>query len=84
MSPEISIPSEGEKAMTEEFAKLHEQNMAALGQIGTMYMGNLQTVSKAQDYSYQQDKSLVSLSEAVGVREVGSRVNPAGPTPATP
>jgi len=67
-----------------QFDSLHEQNMAALGAIGTMYLGDLKTVSKAQDYSFQQDKGLVSLAEAVGVREVGSRVNPAGPVPSTP
>jgi len=70
--------------MTEEFKALHEQNMAALGQIATMYMGDLKTISKAQDYSFQQGKDLVSLAEAVGVREVTSRVNPSGPVPSTP
>jgi len=67
-----------------QFESLHEQNMATLGVIATMYTGDLKTVSKAQDYSFQQDKSMVSLSEALGAREVGSRVNPAGPVPATP
>ena len=81
---EIPVPGEGEEKMSEEFAALLQQNMSALGQIGLMYLGDIKTVSKAQDYSYQQDKSLVSLSEAVGVREVGSRVTPAGPSPATP
>ena len=70
--------------MTEEFKALHEQNMAGLGAIGVMVMGDLKTVSKAQDYGFQQDKNLVSLTEAVGVREVASRVSPGGPVPATP
>jgi len=68
----------------ELFMALHEQNMASLGELGTWYLADVKTVSKAQDYSFQQDKSLVSLSEAVGVREVASRVTPAGPSPATP
>lgn len=68
--------------MTEEFKSLHEQNMATLGTIGTMYMGDIKTISKAQDYSFLQGKDLVSLAEAVGVREVTSQVNPAGPRPA--
>ena len=67
---------------TGQFAALHDQNMAAMGQTLTEFMADAKTVSKAADYSYLQDKDLVSLSEAVGTREVGSRVNPAGPTPA--
>jgi len=67
-----------------QFDALHEQNMAALGSIGTMYVGDLKTISKAQDYSYLQGKEMVSLTEALGAREVGSRVNPSGPVPATP
>ena len=82
MSPDIPVP--GGDVMSTEFEKLHEQNMATLGQIGTMALADLKTVSKAQDYSYLQDKDMVSLAEALGAREVGSRVNPAGPTPATP
>lgn len=69
---------------TPQFESLHDQNMAAMGQAMTRFQNDAVTVSKAADYSYLQDKDLVSLAEAVGVREVGSRVNPAGPTPATP
>ncbi len=68
--------------MTEEFKALHEGNMATLGAIGAMYMGDLKTISKAQDYSFQQGKDLISLTEAVGVREVASQVSPGGPAPA--
>ena len=69
-------------AVATNFEALHTQNMAQLGQIGIMYQGDLKTVSKAQDYGYQQEKNLVSLAEAVGVREVASQTNPAGPRPA--
>jgi len=81
---DMPLTGEGDDEMSAEFTALHEQNMASLGAISTMYMGDLKTVSKAADYSYLQDKDLVSLAEAVGVREVGSRVNPAGPSPSTP
>ena len=67
-----------------QFARLHDQNMAGMGQAITRFQNDTVTVSKAADYSYLQDKDLVSLAEATGVREVGSRVNPAGPTPAVP
>ncbi len=82
MTPEpltIPVPGTGEDEMSAEFQALHEQNMAALGGIATMVMGDLKTVSKAQDYSYLQDKDMVSLAEALGAREVGSETNPGGP-----
>jgi hypothetical protein len=87
---DIPVPgeSEGEEMAAEDptsqFAALHDQNMAAMGQAITRFQSDVVTVSKAADYAYLQDKDLVSLSEAVGVREVASRVNPAGPVPATP
>lgn len=87
MTPIIPVPGEGEDVMAEptaQFGALHDQNMAALGQAISRFQNDAVTVSKAADYSYLQDKDLVSLAEAVGVREVASRVNPAGPVPATP
>jgi len=68
---------------TAQFGGLHDQNMAGMGQAMTRFQNDAVTVSKAADYSYLQDKDLVSLAEAVGVREVASRVTPAGPVPAT-
>lgn len=85
---DLQIPVEtgqGEIAMAEptaQFGALHDQNMAGMGQAMTRFQNDVVTVSKAADYGYLQDKDLVSLAEAVGVREVGSRVNPGGPTPA--
>ena len=81
---EISVSLEGDSDMAlEKFEAIMEQAMGEMGQIASMYMGDLKTISKAQDYSFQQDKGLISLSEAVGTREVSSRVNPSGPVPAT-
>ena len=88
--PDIPVPepvgeTEGDCVMPEstaQFGALHDQNMAAMGQAIARFQNDQTTVSKAADYSYLQDKGLVSLSEAVGVREVASRVNPAGPVPA--
>ena len=59
---------------------MHEQNMSQLAQVGVIAQQNFVTVSKAADYDYLQGKALVSLAEAVGVREVASEKNPAGPT----
>ena len=86
MSPTLPIPEgEGVESMAEptaQFGALHDQNMAAMGQAIARFQNDATTVSKAADYSYLQDKDLVSLAEAVGVREVASQTNPAGPKPA--
>lgn len=66
-----------------EFETLMSQNMAAMGQAIVLYQGDATKVSKAADYAYLQDKDMVSLTEALGAREVGSQVNPAGPRPAS-
>ena len=74
---------QGEEEMAEptaQFGSLHDQNMAGMGQALTRFQNDTVTVSKASDYAYLQDKDLVSLAEAVGVREVASRSNPAGPS----
>ena len=85
---DIPVPGEGDENKmaepTAQFGALHDQNMAAMGQAMAQYQGNAVTVSKATDYAYLQDKDLISMTEAVGVREVASRVSPGGPTPATP
>lgn len=89
-TPPLEIPvssGEGDETMAEptaQFSALHDENMAAMGQSMAQFQADRVTVSKAADYAYLQDKDLVSLSEAVGVREVASRVTPAGPVPATP
>ena len=85
----IPVPDKGVSTMaaaepTAQFAALHDQCMAGMGAAITRFQNDVATVSKAADYHYLQDKGMVSLEESLGAREVGSRVNPAGPTPATP
>lgn len=85
----IVIPVEGSGVndmpeATAQFSALHDQNMIAMGESQAQFQSDRVTVSKAADYDYLQAKNLVSLSQAVGVREVTSRVNPGGPVPATP
>ena len=57
---------------------LHEQNMATLGQSGVVAQNNFITVQKVVDYDLIEQKRMVSLDEAVGVREVSSREAMAG------
>jgi len=61
---------------------LHEQNMAQLGQSGVIAQNNFITVEKASDYDFLVTKNQVTLAMALGAREVGSQVTPAGPKPA--
>lgn len=56
---------------------LHNQ----LAQSGNIAQNNFITVQKAMDYDYLENKRMVTLDEAVGVREVQSAQNPGGPSP---
>ena len=90
MTPVIEIPI-GTGPQTEETVEMaegsatqglatqaHEQNMSQLAQCGIIAQQNFITVGKAADYSYLQGKDMVSLTEALGAREVGSEKNPGG------
>lgn len=58
----------------------HEQNMAQLQQVGVIAQQNFVQTTKFADLDYMQGKNLVSLTEALGAREVASKTVPAGPT----
>lgn len=62
--------------------QIMQQNLAQLGQSGIIAQNNFITTAKAQDYDYLEGKRMVTLEEAVGIREVGSQTTPAGPKPA--
>ena len=84
MAPVIPVAApqgQGEDVMgLEALEKLHEQNMASLGQIGVILQKDAVNVSKAFDYDYLENKRLVDLTEALGAREVASEKNPGGPS----
>ena len=52
------------------FDQMHEQSMAQLGQTGVVAQNNFVTVQKLADYDYFENKRMVTLDEAIGVREV--------------
>ena len=56
-----------------------EQAANTLLQIGNVAQAGFVTVNKVIDYDYLEGKNMVSLSEALGAREVGSKTVPAGP-----
>ena len=76
--PVSSDSDEGESTMAGQADNLHEQNMATLGQSGVVAQNNFITVQKVVDYDHIEQKRMVSLDEAVGVREVSSREAMAG------
>lgn len=69
----------GNEMAGELAGNLHEQNMSSLGQIGVAAQANFTTVQKVIDYDHIEQKRIVDLTEAVGVREVASKYVPAGP-----
>lgn len=56
------------------------QSLAALSGTATVAQNNFVTVGKALDLDYMEGKRVIGLTEAVGVREIGSKSVPAGPT----
>lgn len=78
MDDPITIPISQETTV-DPVQKLLDQNLAQLGQTGIIAQNNFVTTTKAQDFDYLEGKRIVSLEEAIGVREVSSRQVPAGP-----
>jgi hypothetical protein len=61
-------------------AELVGQSMGQLSGSSVVAQNNFITVNKALDYDFIEGKRMVTLEEAVGVREVGSKSVPAGPS----
>ena len=60
------------------------EGMVGLAQIGRVAQSNFVIVTKAQDYDYLEGKRVADIVESAGMRELGSRHNPGGPTQADP
>lgn len=58
---------------TEVPAALHEQNLGRLASAGASAHEHFVQFGKILDYSYEQDRKMVSLVESLGVREVTSK-----------
>jgi hypothetical protein len=63
---------------------MHSQLTAMLSQTGVIAQNNFVTVQKVFDYDYLENKRMVTLDEAVGIREVASKMVPAGPNTVPP
>ena len=54
-----------------------------LTQTGIIAQNNFVTVQKVVDYDYLENKRMVTLDEAIGVREVSAQTSPGGPAKAS-
>lgn len=78
-----SIPKGNDNMATADLAtELMGQSMGQLSQTGAVAQNNFVTVNKALDYDFMEQRRMTTLDEAVGIREVASKVTPAGPSPA--
>ena len=57
---------------------MQEQNMSRLASAGVSAHEHFVQFGKVLDYSYEQDRKMVSLVESLGVREVTSKSGQAG------
>lgn len=61
-------------------AELVGQSMGQLSGSSVVAQNNFITVNKSLDYDFIEQKRMITLEEAVGVREVSSKRVPAGPS----
>ncbi len=80
---EIPVEGEGVKEMAVDLSdNVANHMLTQLMQSGTVAQNNFITVAKVVDYDYLENKRMVTLDEAVGIREVQAKVSPGGPSPA--
>ena len=66
--------------MADTPANIHEVTLGHLESAMERAHEHFIQFAKTQDYAYEQDRKMVSLVQALGVREVASKNVPAGPT----
>lgn len=81
----ISNPNKGDHGMpmpagTDKFHAIVEAEMSQIPQSGRIAQNNFITTTKFADNDYLEGKRIVTLEEAIGVREVSSKSVPAGPS----
>ena len=80
---EIPIEGESEKEMAVDLSdNVANHMLTQLMQTGTVAQNNFVTVQKVVDYDYLENKRMVTLDEAVGIREVAAKTTPGGPAQA--
>ena len=80
LESEIVLPSHPNQEvclMDPSVASLMTQQLT---QSGVIAQNNFITVQKVVDYDYLENKRMVTIDEAVGVREVQAQNSPGGPS----
>lgn len=81
MTPVVDIILTGEPKMACDLSdNVANHMLTMLMQTGSIAQNNFVTMQKVVDYDYLENKRMVTLDEAIGVREVSSKSVPAGPT----
>lgn len=57
---------------------IHEQSLSRLSSAGTVAHEHFVQFSKVLDLSYEQDRKMVSVVEALGIREITSKSGQTG------
>jgi len=70
--------NDGETEMADVPALIHEQNLTRLSQAGIGAHEHHISFAKILDLNYEQDRKVVSLVQALGVREVVSQSGQTG------
>ena len=70
--------TDGDSTMADVPANVHEQTLARLSSAGAGAHEHHVQFGKVLDYSYEQDRKMVSLVESLGVREVTSKSGQTG------
>lgn len=77
-SPDTENDEMGDTSTAEVPAAIQQQNLGRLAGAGVQAHEHFVTFNKILDLSYEQDRKMVSLTEALGVREVTSESGQAG------
>ena len=75
-----TLPEEEVQMMDSAVAGIMVQQLT---QTGIIAQNNFVTVQKVVDYDYLENKRMVTLDEAIGVREVSAQTSPGGPAAAS-
>ena len=59
---------------------IQAQSLAFNAKIGDLALQHAESFARIQDLNYERDKNLVTMQQAMGVREVAVKSVPGGPT----
>lgn len=80
---DVPVVVEGDTEMASDLSdNVANHMLTSLIQTGDVAQNNFVTMQKISELDYLENKRMVTLDEAIGAREVQSKVTPGGPAPA--